>query len=70
MLASLNSKKFLYNSLRYFGRPGKLDIQNANYLLYLPEIPSEPRTVPNLNAEIAIDKFKQALDEYNISCKI
>ena len=70
LLASLNTKKFLYNSLRYFGRPSKQDIQNANYLLHLPAIPSEPDRAPYLPTEQAMGLFKDALEAYGISCKI
>lgn len=70
LLGSLNSKTFLYNSLRYFGRPSKKDILNAQYILHLPPIPTEPRKVPHITTEMVIPKFKEALAEYGISCKI
>lgn len=70
MLSSLNSEKFLFNSLRYFGRPGKKDIQNATYLLHLPPIPSEPKRVPFLSTEEAVTLFSEALIEYGIQCKL
>ena len=70
MLSSLNSEKFLFNSLRYFGRPSKKDIQNATYLLHLPPIPSEPKRVPFLSTEEAMSKFRTALNEYGIQCKL
>lgn len=70
MLASLNTEKFLYNSLRYFGRPSAQDIKNANYLLHLPPIASEPKRAPHLSSEEAISHFKEALLDYKIDCKI
>lgn len=70
MLASLDSKKFLYNSLRYFGRPSKNDIKNAQYLLHLPDIFSEPKKAPILPIETVVLQFKHALEEYGIKCKI
>ena len=70
MLSSLNSEKFLYNSLRYFGRPSKKDIQNATYLLHLPPIPSEPRRVPYLSSEEAMSIFSKALEDYGIQCNL
>ena len=70
LLSTLNTKKFLYNSLRYFGRPNNKDIQNANYLLHLPEIPSEPRKEPLLPIEAVYESFKEALVNYGINCKI
>ncbi len=70
LLSSLNSTKFLYNSLRYLGRPEKNDLQNAQYLLHLPPIASEPRTEPNLNSEEVVSLFKTALSEYGMQCRI
>ena len=70
LLASLDSKKFLYNSLRYFGRPSKKDLQNAEYILHLPLIPTEPKHVPYISGEVVVNSFKEALDSYGIKCKI
>lgn len=70
LLSTLGTRKFLYNSLRYFGRPSKRDLTNAQYILHLPSIPTEPRRVPFLSMDEVIGKFKNALDEYGIDCKI
>lgn len=70
LLSSLGTKKFLYNSLRYFGRPSKQDLRNANYILHLPTIPFEPTRVPILSQEDSITMFKKALDSYDMNCKI
>lgn len=70
MLSSLNGKKFLYNSLRYFGRPTKKDLQNANYLLHLPPIQTEPKRVPYLSSDQVMETFKKGLTDYGIKCKI
>lgn len=70
LLSALGTKKFLYNSLRYFGRPSKKDLNNAQYILHLPSIPSEPKRVPFLSMDDAIGRFRNALDEYGIDCKI
>jgi len=70
LLSSLNTPKFLYNSLRYFGRPSKKDIQNAQYLLYLPQIAGEPNRSPSLGTEQAIQSFKESLENYGFKSKI
>ncbi len=70
LLASLNTKKFQYNSLRYFGRPSRKDILNANYILHLPPILSEPKRVPNIDSTEAMSLFKDGLKNYTIDCKI
>jgi uncharacterized protein (TIGR02421 family) len=70
MINTLNSNKFLYNSLRYFGRPSKKDLQNASYVLSLPDIPNEAKKEPIYDAQAAMAVFKDALNEYNIKAKI
>lgn len=70
LLSSLDSKKFLYNSLRYFGRPSSTDISNAEYILHLPSLPNEPKITPFIPIETVVDQFKRALDSYKMSCKI
>lgn len=70
LLSTLGTRKFMYNSLRYFGRPSKRDLLNANYLLHLPELPSEPKSMPIFNAQDAVYEFKRGLEEYEMDCKI
>ncbi len=70
LLSSLNTKKFLFNSLRYFGRPSTTDLVNARYLLHLPPVPSEPKRQPQLHIDEVLKVFKQGIQEYGIDCKI
>ena len=70
LISSIGSPKFMYNSLRYFGRPSKKDIENAKYLLYLPDIAGEPKRAPTLGIEQAIPSFKEALESYGFEAKI
>lgn len=70
MIGSLNTEKFLYNSLRYFGRPSKKDLINANYLVHLPDIIGEAKKEPTYSTKEAIEIFKVALEEYHIQAKI
>jgi uncharacterized protein (TIGR02421 family) len=70
MLASLDTPKFLYNSLRYFGRPSKKDIQNAHYFLHLPDIAGEPQRSPSLGVEEAMISFQEGLERYGFESKI
>ena len=66
MINTLNTNKFLYNSLRYFGRPSKKDLQNATYVLSLPDVPNEAKKEPIYDAQAAMGVFKEALNDYNI----
>lgn len=70
MIGSLNSRVFLYNSLRYFGRPTQKDLSNAAYIMLLPEIPGEAQKEPVYNATQAIEIFREALIDYGIEAKI
>lgn len=70
LLSSLDTPKFLYNSLRYFGRPSKTDIQNAHYFLHLPEVPGEPKRSPSLGVDEAMVSFKEGLESYGFESKI
>ncbi len=70
LLASLNTEKFLFNSLRYFGRPSNADLRNAQYLSLLPPIPSEPKRMANLPIEEVVEAFREAMDIYQMNGKI
>ena len=70
MINTLNTNKFLYNSLRYFGRPSKKDLQNASYILSLPDIPNEAKKEPVYDAQTAMGIFKNALNDYGIKAKV
>lgn len=70
LLSTLGTNKFLYNSLRYFGRPTAMDLRNAEYLLLLPNIASEPTKTPSLGVDAAITRFQEAFDTYGFKGKI
>lgn len=70
LVGALGTPKFLYNSLRYFGRPSKNDLVNANYILYLPDVFGEVKKEPLIHAEQAQGIFKEHLDKYKINAKI
>lgn len=70
MIASINTPKFHYNSLRYFGRPSKKDILNAHYLLHLPNIPGQAKKEPIYSVAQAMEVFRSALNDYGIEAKV
>ncbi|MDA3868260.1 MAG: flavohemoglobin expression-modulating QEGLA motif protein [Salinivirgaceae bacterium] len=70
LVATLGSQKFLYNSLRYFGQPSQRDLQNAAYLLLLPDIPGEAKKEPLIGATEAMEMFRKVIDEYGIQAKV
>ncbi len=70
IISTLNTPRFLFNNLRYFGRPSKNDIHNAKYLLHLPNLKGEANKEPMLNLNEAKAAFKASLDSYGIQAKI
>ncbi len=70
MLAHLGKEKFLYNSLRYFGRPKRDDIRNAEYILGLPPINLAAGLAPRLDVATAQTHFERALTDYGLEGRI
>lgn len=70
LIGTRGTSKFLYNSLRYFGRPSKQDLLNAQYLLHLPDVPEEIIKEPFLNATQAMSIFREKLHDYGIQAKV
>jgi uncharacterized protein (TIGR02421 family) len=70
LLSSIGTDKFLYNSLRYFGRPNKVDIRNAEYILLLPEIKEENIRGQRFGVDKAKEIFKEAFENYGFKGKI
>lgn len=70
MLDTLGTEKFLINSLRYFGKPSKNDLRNAQYLLLLPPIKSETLVSKSFGTQDAIEAFKDGLKEYGFKASV
>jgi uncharacterized protein (TIGR02421 family) len=70
LLSSIGTDKFLYNSLRYFGRPNKVDIRNAEYILLLPEIKEENIRGQRFGVDKAKKIFEEAFENYGFKGKI
>lgn len=69
MLSSLGTEKFLYNSLRYFGKSTEQDISNANFLMYCNELPQfEDETL--LSTQEVFDIFKLEGEKYGFDFKV
>ncbi len=69
IISSIGSEKFLYNSLRYYGKPDEKDLDNARYLLHLPSVP-EVNGQDTISARDAIPYFKRELEKYGFECRI
>jgi uncharacterized protein (TIGR02421 family) len=70
LIGTLNTNKFHYNSLRYFGRPSKKDLANALYIMHLPDLPGEAKRGPTCEAPEAVELYKEALSDYGIEGKV
>ncbi|MDG1477490.1 MAG: DUF1704 domain-containing protein [Vicingaceae bacterium] len=70
LLSSIGTDKFLYNSLRYFGRPNKIDMRNAEYVLLLPEIKEEKIKAQRFGVDKAKKIFEESFKDYGFKGKI
>lgn len=69
IIASIGKEKFLYNSLRYYGKPDESDLDNAHYLLYLPGSDMKEEDEGYTSSE-ALPFFRKAVEEYGFKCRI
>ena len=69
IISAIGKEKFLYNSLRYYGKPDENDLDNARYLLHLPAIP-DPEEEQTLDAAQAVSYFRKEADRYGFHCRI
>ena len=68
MLVARGTDDFLYNSLRLYGKPEKIDVMNANYIIQSYGVDDEaPKT---LAKEDVRARFNAALKDWNMGGKI
>ncbi|WP_413111905.1 flavohemoglobin expression-modulating QEGLA motif protein [Thaumasiovibrio sp. DFM-14] len=68
LLTSVGTETFLYNALRYHGRPDRVDINNANFLLYAKLLPEEYST--KLDAQQAVQELTNAAKQLGMKCRV
>lgn len=68
LLTSVGSEAFLYNALRYHGRPDSKDLNNARFLLYAKLI-EEGNTEP-VDSTVAIERLSQSALDMGMKCKV
>jgi uncharacterized protein (TIGR02421 family) len=68
LLTSVGSEAFLYNALRYHGRPDSKDLNNARFLLYAKLI-EEGDTEP-VDSTVAIERLSQSALDMGMKCKV
>ncbi|MDY6891118.1 MAG: flavohemoglobin expression-modulating QEGLA motif protein [Pseudomonadota bacterium] len=69
LLVSINSERFLYNSLRYYGEPTTADLANARFLLHAADRPEE-RNGAYFSAAEMIPFFAQKAREWGMECRV
>ncbi len=70
LIASIGSRDCLYNSLRYYGEPFPVDLQNARFLLHAPDT-DPPEGFQPLMEEGAIVRAIQAeVDKYHLDAPV
>ena len=70
LLATIGTDHFLYNSLRYYGKPDQSDLDNAHFLLHAP-VPEQESSEPlSINAHQAAEVFREAAKEFSLNCKV
>ena len=69
LLTTIGSDDFLYNSLKYYGKPNSRDIANANFILHAPELPEEA-SLTKFDATHARDYFIARAKDWQLDCKI
>ena len=67
MLSTIGTKKFFFNSLRYFGQPNETDLKNAHFILNCPDERYDERMVDIEDVE---QIFQKSIDEYGFNAKI
>lgn len=68
LLTSVGQESFLYNSLRYHGRPDENAINNAKFLLYAKTLPEEKGE--EYSAEQAVSLMAKAAKDWSMRCKV
>lgn len=68
LLIKAGTPNFLYESLKYYGEPSLIDIQNANFILHAAPLGEEEQASVS-TAELII-RFKQTAKHLGMDCKI
>ncbi|WP_457617359.1 flavohemoglobin expression-modulating QEGLA motif protein [Lutibacter sp.] len=65
-----NGKKFYYNSLRAFGTPTEIDVENAKFILHFEDEDLTSDMLPTYSALDAENYFRTFAQQYNFDFKI
>lgn len=68
LLTSVGQESFLYNALRYHGRPDSTDIDNAKFLLYAQLLPED--IDKELCALATTEQLSESAKRWGMKCKV
>lgn len=68
LLTSVGSESFLYNALRYHGRPEKTDLANAKFLLYAQLLVEDSQE--SLYSNEAMARLSKSANDLGMKCKV
>ncbi|NOI75920.1 flavohemoglobin expression-modulating QEGLA motif protein [Vibrio coralliilyticus] len=68
LLTSVGNEAFLYNALRYHGRPDSKDLNNARFLLYAKLLGEDNNEL--LDSTAAIKQLSKSAVEMGMKCKV
>lgn len=66
---SIGTPQFLYDSLRYYGEPCSKDINNANFILHLPDEPEEKQQAL-MDAQQILAELKSFAEKHRLQYQI
>lgn len=69
LLQSLGTERFLYDSLRYFGRPGRQELKDAEFLLHGAPLEADEQK-DTLQPEASARIFEATARDHGFSCGI
>ena len=70
LLSAIGTKGCLYNSLRYYGEPGRADLDNARFLLHAPDLREELADIDLLNDADVSDILQKEIDYYKLDAPV
>lgn len=69
LLTTIGTDQFLYNSLRFHGKPGEVDVELARFLIAAPPVEKE-NDGERLSAKDCVHAFRQAENEYGFDFRV
>ena len=70
MLATIGSRQCLYNSLRHYGEPAAIDLDNAKFLLHAPSVEDEESEGALLSDVEVAKRIQAEVDAYRIDAPV